>query len=268
MKSFFFIPGDHPKLEEKVRSIDADHLVIDLEDAIHANKLSEAARKVQTLNDKSVFVRPRLEGRVDGQDATFIDLLNAGFRNFVIPKFQTAADLAEVERALRKRVIFDEQIVLLIENPRALINLQKILSETKLNVIGLAFGSQDFCAESNMKHDETTLLVPRFMIACMASMFELMAIDIACMDIFNDQRFASELEAAKGLGYDAKFAIHPRQLSIMKKTSLEVRDYEEAQKVVAEYERLNSPAVFVFNGQVIEPPHIKKLYKILNRDGK
>ncbi|MBK6345987.1 MAG: hypothetical protein IPF68_08600 [Bacteroidales bacterium] len=46
LKSYFFIPGSHPRLIEKLESIQADVLIIDLEDSISATELDSIIGKL------------------------------------------------------------------------------------------------------------------------------------------------------------------------------------------------------------------------------
>lgn len=265
MKSFFFIPGNHPKLEEKLSSIKADTLIIDLEDSVGEDEVVRVLERIKTIRDKATYVRPRLF-----KDDTFLvqtlkDLLKFGFRNLIIPKFESIDDLRKVEVTLSSLSITDEKIILLVENPRAYHFLKDIITQTKLNLVGLAFGSQDYCNETGLKHDLELLNVPRFTISSMAKAFNLTAIDIACMDVKNEEVFLKELELASDMGFEAKFAIHPRQLNLIKNHKIYSEiEIKEAQEVIDEFQRLDKPSVFVFNGKAVEPPHIQEYLKILN----
>lgn len=265
MKSYFFIPGNHPKLEEKLISIKADTLIIDLEDSVGEDEVVNVLEKIETIENKGIFIRPRLFKEDVFLEQTLKDLLKFGFRNFIIPKFETIDDLRKVENTLSDLSITDEKIILLIENPKAYHFLKELILQTKLNLVGLAFGSQDYCNETGLKHDLDLLTVPRFNISSMAKAFNLTAIDIACMDVKNDEVFLKELELASDMGFEAKFAIHPRQLNLIKNHKIySDREVEEAQEVIDEFERLNQPSVFVYKGKAVEPPHIQEYLKILN----
>lgn len=265
MKSYFYIPGNHPKLEKKLKSIKADTLIIDLEDSVGEDEVVNVIQKIGKVEKKAIFVRPRLFKEGVFLEQTLKDLLKIGFINFIIPKFETIDDLREVENTLSNLSITDEKIILLIENPKAYHFLKEIILQTKLNLVGLAFGSQDYCNTTGLKHDLDLLTVARFNISSIAKAFNLTPIDIACMYVKNDEIFLKELESASDMGFEAKFAIHPHQLNLIKNfkiySELEVK---KAQEVIDEFKRLNQPSVFVFKGKAVEPPHIQQYLKILN----
>jgi len=266
MKSYFFIPGNNPKLKEKLKSIEADVLIIDLEDSVGEEEVVNIIQNIRTIENKAIFIRPRLFKEDVFLEQTLKDLLNSGFRNFIIPKFETIDDLRIVENTLVNLSIKDEKIILLIENPKAYHFVKELILQTKLNLVGLAFGSQDYCNETGLRHDLDLLQVLRFNISSVAKAFGLVAIDIACMDVKNDDAFHKEMRLAVDMGFEAKFVIHPHQLDLLKNyriySDIEVK---QAQEAIDEFERLNKPSIFVFNGKLVEPPHIEQYLKILKR---
>jgi citrate lyase beta subunit len=266
LQSYFFIPGNHPRLSEKLETIQADFLIIDMEDSISPSEIDFVLDRITKLDHKpNLFVRPRLFERSDPGLTLFGKLLERGFRNFVIPKFRNSGDLFQLEKYTDQLSITGLNLILLIENPESLFSLQDILRNTHLNISSIGFGSQDFCNEAGMEHKSELLKIPRFMISGIAKAFSKMAIDIACMDISNDETFVKEMEEAEVMGFNGKFMIHPRQLLLSKNHSryseLEV---QEAERILAEFERLDRPTVFVYRGKAVEPPHIHNYQKIIN----
>lgn len=266
IQSYFFIPGNHSKLFDKLETTQADFLIIDIEDSISQNDFNDVLNKIVTIQNKhSLFVRPRLFDGLNPAETTFKILLKSGFRNFIIPKFICISELIQLEDCIIELSVSDVKVILLIENPQALFSLQEILLKTKLNVVGIGFGSQDYCNETGMKHTTELLKYPRFMISGIAKAFGKTSIDIACMDIRNDEIYLKEIEDAESMGFDAKFVIHPRQLELIRNYKFHSdNEIFEAATILAEYERLGKPSVFVFNGRAVEPPHISNYRKIIN----
>ena len=60
--------------------------------------------------------------------------------------------MQEIERHIGHEYLEKCEFILLIENPNSLIYLKEILQETNLNVVGLGFGSHDYCLETGLKH--------------------------------------------------------------------------------------------------------------------
>lgn len=266
IRSYFFIPGNHPRLYEKLKTIDADKVIIDMEDSISQNEFNVVLEKIIRIENKqNILIRPKLFDVQIPIEFTFNSLLKSGFRDFIIPKFRTITDLKILENIIESLNIEDSRVILLIENPESLFTIQNILRETRLNVIGIGFGSQDYCNETGMKHDEIFLRYPRFMVSGIAKAYNKIAIDIACMNITNKDVFQKEIIDAEHMGFDAKFIIHPLQLKLLKMHKIYTEtEVNEAEEILHEYNRLGKPAVFVFEGKAIEPPHLRNYQKILN----
>lgn len=268
LNTYFFIPAQHPKLFEKLKTIKADHLIIDLEDSIAENEEEDSLDKICALQMKeNYWVRPRLTSNTHIRKKQFDFLLQKGFRNFIIPKLRNQKQFFEIEDILKNRNIEETNFIVLIENAEILENINHILSRKILNVCGLGFGSQDYCTETGMNHNLDYLRIPRFQIMNIAKAHYIECIDIASMDVEVKSTFEAEVVDAYNMGYSAKFIIHPKQLDYIKK----YRHYSEeelnrAKDILLEYEVLGKPALFKKDGQLIERPHIEFYRKLLKNN--
>ncbi len=266
IESYFFIPGNHPSLDKKIETIKADNLIIDLEDAVSTIEISDSVNTILCLASKeTVWIRPVVfeDGRLEFD--LLRKLLDSGFRNFVIPKARKLNQLSRLEESISDNILNEISIILLVENPECLLNLHQIITETRLNIVGIGFGSQDYCTETGMRHNFDFLRVPRFQIMNIAKACGLACIDIACMDTSAGEIYKNELKEAFEMGFDGKFLIHPNQLKVLNEFPFINSDQiEEANSILNEYQRLSRPAVFVFKNKAIEPPHIKNYLKIID----
>lgn len=265
IESFFFIPGSHSKLKEKIANIRADYLIIDLEDAVLKSSIQSALEVLNSLNNKEKFwIRPVLFESDKEQFGTIKELLKQGFRNFIIPKIRNLNQLKSLESFIGNSILHELKIILLVENPECLVNLNEIIVHASFSIEGIGFGSQDYCTETEMKHTLELLRIPRFQIMNTAKAHGIKAIDIACMDSNAGDVFEYELKEAFEMGYDGKFLIHLKQLSKLKSFPYyTVEEVIEAESILKEYARLQKPAVFVYNNRAVEPPHIKHYCNIM-----
>lgn len=265
INSFFFIPGNHPKLNVKIETVKADYIIVDLEDAVFNSDISFLYDSLASVKNKSeLYIRIRLFLKPEVSVDELERCIELGFRNFVIPKYETLEDLKMIERVIEKRKV-NCKIILLVENPKALVFLQDVLETTSLNVIGIGFGSHDYSLISGIKHDKYYLDFPRFQIATIAKAFNKISIDIASMEINDTDQFLNELKSAYDFGFDGKFIIHPKQLTLLDNFNYHSEsELSLAYEILAEYKKKEFPSVFVFKGKTIEQPHIKYYKKILN----
>lgn len=266
IESFFFIPGSHSKLKEKLATIKADYLIIDLEDAVLKTSIQSILYELKQIDSReNIWVRPVLFENNKEQFATFKELLNQGFRNFIIPKIRNLNQLRSIESFIGNSILNEVNTIILVENPECLLNLNDLIVNASVKIQGVGFGSQDYCTETGMKHTLDYLKIPRFQIMNTAKAHRIKSIDIACMDSKAGHLFNNELKDAFEMGYDGKFLIHPSQLESLKKTPFYTKEeVSEAANILNEYKRLQEPAVFVYNDRVIEPPHIKYFHNIIN----
>ena len=265
IESYFFIPGSHPKLQEKIASIKADYIIIDLEDAVLKSNIQTALKALDLLKTKqTLWIRPKIFESGREQFETIKELLKQGFRNFIIPKIRNLEQLKNLESFVGNSMINELNIMILVENPACLINLNEIITKSSFDIEGIGFGSQDYCTETGMKHTLDLLKVPRFQIMNIAKANGIKSIDIACMDSKAGDIFTNELKEAFDMGFDGKFLIHPAQLEKLKRFPFYSKEeVVEAKSILNEHDRLQQPAVFVFKDKAIEPPHIKQYQNII-----
>lgn len=265
LQSYFFVPANHPNLTEKLATIKADYLIVDLEDSVAVNDRMAALKKLNGVESKNRFwVRPVVFDHPEQISVLFDELLKSGFTNFLLPKIRNLQQLKLIENKIDKYHIEKIKIIILVENPECLFNLQQIIEGTSIKIEGIGFGSQDYCTETGMKHNYEYLKVPRFQIMNTAKASGLKCIDIACMDAHAGAIFQHELQQAFEMGYNGKFLIHPAQLKGLQQYPFFSNDeIKEAIDIIEAYDRLGQPTVFVFNNKAIEPPHIKNFTKII-----
>ena len=272
LKTFFFIPSDQEKFVIKVSSIDADYFVFDLEDAVAKNEAKACLERLDRLElHDNYYVRPRIEFN-DGNIPNLKmlnELINIGFRKFLIPKVSKLDELKYVQKVLMLNENYEfenNQFILLVENPLCLMNLKEIVTSKIINITGITLGSHDYTNVVGMKHTSHYLFFARNYVLNVAKAYDLIAIDIASMNISDEEGFSNECLDAFNMGYDAKFVLHPQQLEVLKKT--EYFYQEEVKNALEIYEEIKTMdldkfSVIKVNGKLYERPHLKRIMKIV-----
>ena len=96
LSSYFFIPTNKGKFIQKVSFIDADCFVFDLEDAVAKNEANACLERLNTLQLRdNYYVRPRIVyNKENNHDLKLLtDLIDIGFRKFLIPKIRVLEEL-------------------------------------------------------------------------------------------------------------------------------------------------------------------------------
>ena len=272
LKTFFFIPSDKEKFVRNVSSIDADCFVFDLVDAIAKHETKACLERLNRLElHDNYYVRPCIEFN-DGNIPNLKmlnELIDIGFRKFLIPKVSKLDELKYVQKVLMLDENYEfenNQFILLVENPLCLMNIKEIVTSKIINITGITLGSHDYTNVVGMKHTSHYLSFARNYVLNVAKAYDLIAIDIASMNISDEEGFSNECLDAFNMGYDAKFVLHPQQLEVLKKT--EYFYQEEVKNALEIYEEIKTMdldkfSVIKVNGKLYERPHLKRIMKIV-----
>lgn len=270
LKSYFFIPANRADFISKIDRIKADYFIFDLEDSINNSIYDESINILRSVKKESnYFVRTKFFEEKRFLSKSIDDSIELGFNNFVIPKLDEVLQILEIEEYLLKNFKNDFEkysFILLVESPKALMFLKEILLSTKLNIIALALGSHDYCQNIGMKHQLKNLDFARQFVLNIAKAFNIIAIDIASMEISNSQYFEEEVKSAFEVGYDAKFILHPKQLKVLTNfvyyNSSEIREAKEIMKIVEETD-MEKFTVIKVGSKLYEKPHLKRFLNII-----
>ncbi len=274
LKSYFFIPANSSKFISKIDSLASDYFILDMEDAISDNETELAFHNLETITiQENYYVRPRVFSSKNGQlDLSIMEkLLINGFSNFVIPKISEGSELAAIKDCIvssSKTDINDIRVILLVENPKCLLNINNIIESNILNIVGLTLGSHDYTNVMGMKHTHENLNFSRHLILNTAKANNIEAIDIASMNIY-DLEFGEECKSAFQMGYESKFILHPTQLKILKSAEYySPNEVEEAKLVYSKILNMGSKdfSLVKINGKVFEKAHINRINNIIEWD--
>ena len=266
MSSLFFIPASRTDFIKKMDAFSVDYLIFDLEDAVSDSDLRGSLENLERLDIKeNFFVRPRisfLNGRMVEVDLVK-KLLGMGFKSFVLPKISTLDELELFANVASGR---DVNVCLLVENPKMLLNLEATLESRVLNIVAVGLGSHDYCNVVGARHSRENLLYPRQHLLTVAKAYNVMAVDIASMNIESEELFEQECIDAHGMGFDAKFILHPRQLNVLNHAKYFTK--EEVEEAFAVFEQLKGIeesdfSIVKVGERIFEKAHIRRIKNIV-----
>ena len=267
MIPFFFVPASKIDKVSSVLKLGVKHLIIDFEDSITHQQRIDLKHKIPNLdNYKNYWYRvPLRDSFKDEIDkGFFIELCKLGVTNFVLPKLK---DKQEVDHVFNS-ISVGFNIILLIEHPKLLLELEEVMKDSNCrNIIyGFGLGSHDLVNELNANYSLEVLAYPRQKLKFIAAAYQKLAIDIASMDIRNKIKFEQELFSGTNFGYDAKFIVHPMQYQWLLEILEKAPDYLWAKKIRDRLEQDNTDhEPFKMDGEIIEKPHIQRALNILEK---
>ena len=209
---WLFCPADRPERFEKAAAA-ADVVILDLEDGVAA-KDREAAREAlvaSRLDPQRTVVRINPSATADHQ----LDLDALSRTEY------TAVMLAKTESAEQVRDLAPREVVVLIETPLGALEVGELARME--NAFAVMWGAEDLFAvtggTANRWPDGSYRDVARHVRSqslLAAKAYGKMALDSVYLDIKNLDGLRAESDDAVAVGFDAKVAIHPTQVAVIR----------------------------------------------------
>lgn len=272
MVTFFFIPATKIDKIKQIESLGVDEIIIDFEDAVLEKDRLILFENVQDISDFSHFWY-RIPLRNNFTDEISFDLLLAflkvGVRKIMVPKLISKRDYEILHNVIKEFI--DIEIILLIEHPRFLIECNQILQDVELEkyIKAIGLGSHDLLTFIKSEHTPEQVAFPRMKSLYLAKAYNKIAIDIASMNIGKKEDFEDELRFGFEYGFDAKFFVHPQQISWFQSFHIVENKQLYWAKNILEFlpENYLSKEMepFVVNNQIIEKAHVEKALAIIKK---
>ncbi|MBK0400700.1 CoA ester lyase [Limibaculum sp. M0105] len=272
-RSVLYMPGSKARALEKARSLAADALILDLEDAVAPAEKAAARGMVAEATRAGGFGPREVVIRINGLDTEWgaEDLaaaVAAGPDAVLIPKVESAAMVQDV--ALRfERLGADPRtrIWAMMETPLGMLNAAAIAGAHPL-LACLVMGTNDLVKDLRAQHTETRLPVITGLGLCLLA---ARAHGLAIVDgVYNAFRDAEGLRRAciqgKELGMDGKTLIHPDQLAVANEVfAPSDADVAQARAYVEAFAAAEArgEGVAVVDGRIVENLHVENARRLL-----
>ena len=240
-RSVLYMPGSNARALEKARSLGADALILDLEDAVapDAKELARAqvceAVKARGFGKREVVIRVNALSTAWGAD-DLAAATAAGPDAILVPKVSTAQDLAAAEAGLGGARV---ALWAMVETPLAILNAGQIAGAGG-RLACLVMGTNDLIKEFRASHtqDRLNLAAALGISVAAARAYGLAIVDGVYNDINNSDGFYELCCQGRNFGFDGKTLIHPSQIEPCNKIFAPSADeVEAARKIIAAFER-------------------------------
>lgn len=279
LRSFLFVPGNRPRLLAKARTLEADALILDLEDGVppeeKARAREEVAAALQAGFPPSQVVWLRVNGPASGLlDEDLARAFHPRAQGLCVPKCESAAEVVAVDtrlRILEDRYGVDRgalRLLPMVESARGVVAAPEI-ARASSRVWGIAFGAEDFTADLGVQRTREggELDFARGVVAASARAAGVEAVDGIYADFHDEPGLRADTARAKRAGFTGKMVIHPAQIvpvhEVMAPTPEEVA---WAQRVVAAFEegRRVGSGVVVVDGAMVDRPVVLRARRVLD----
>lgn len=220
-RSVLYMPGSNTRALEKARSLPADALILDMEDAVAPEAKEDARAKVVAAVKEGGYGKREIIIRVNGLDTPWgMDDIKAAVAAkpdaILVPKINSPEDVMRADQALSAaEAAQDMQLWCMIETPLAILNLQAIAAKaasTRMSV--WVMGTNDLAKELFSAHTPARIpmLTSLGLSLLAARAYGLVALDGVHNDIKDEAGFVAICEQGRDMGFDGKTLIHPDQL--------------------------------------------------------
>jgi citrate lyase beta subunit len=284
-RSVISVPAHREKMVAKALSLDADVIMLDLEDSVPVDQKDEARKLAVSILHGANPGGKVLSCRINGMDTPFayrdlVDIVEAAGQfvdTIVLPKVNDPAEVKAVDYFLTQielRMGLDRRIGLepSIETALGMMRVEQIAFSSP-RIEALVFGIADYSASLTMPgggisgHGERDPLYPgdRFHFALGRMVMAAKAAGVAAIDApFGDYKDPEGLRysclASAGLGYDGKWVIHPDQIAIANEVySPREADVVRSARILEAYERGRAAGVgaIALDGKMVDAASIR-----------
>lgn len=266
-RSVLYMPGSNERALEKAKSLPADGLILDLEDAVAPDVKDEARAAVCAAVLAREYGRREVLVRTNGQDTAWgaADLEAAGKAGpdgVLIPKVNSAADVETASRVLDEAGAADGVTLwVMMETPLAILNAREIAATARrTRLAGLVMGTNDLAKEMHGRLEKGRVPFMGMLTTCMlaARAYGLAILDGVFNDLDDDRGFAEECRAGRDIGFDGKTLIHPGQIETCNSVFAPSDDeLQRARRIVAAFEEPENrdKGVIRMDGHMVELLH-------------
>mmetsp|Transcript_8632 Transcript_8632/g.14538 ORF Transcript_8632/g.14538 Transcript_8632/m.14538 type:complete len:296 (+) Transcript_8632:90-977(+) len=275
-RSALYIPGSNARALEKARSLPADVLIFDCEDAVNPDKKLIARTNIVNSINAGGYGSRELVVRVNSISSEWghEDLLSTAFAGadaVLLPKAEqveyvegVSAVLAE---AARDRPITLPAIWCMIETPLGVLRADNLAGLPQVEC--LVAGTSDLSADlrcDGLWNQRAALIPSLSRIVLAARAHGKAVLDGVHLDLDDDKGLLAACEQGCRLGFDGKTLIHPKTLSTANTTFAPSDDeVTHARRVIeahAEAVRFGS-ALVVLDGKLIEELHVRAALRLV-----
>ncbi|RLK54647.1 HpcH/HpaI aldolase/citrate lyase family protein [Actinokineospora cianjurensis] len=267
-RSVLYMPGANERALEKAKTLDADALILDLEDSVSPDAKVDGRDRVCAAVASREYGPREVTIRVNGLDTPwFTDDVHAAAAvspdAIVVPKVNAVADVRRIEDA----VPADIPIWAMIETPIAMLHAYEIASASPRLTV-LVLGTNDLAKELHAEHvpGRGPLLTSLSLALLGARAAGKTILDGVYNDVKDLAGFAEECTQSRQLGFDGKTLIHPSQLDPCNEVfAPSEAEIAHARKVIAAFEEAQAAGkgVATVDGKMIENLHVSNAHRVL-----
>ena len=273
-RSVLYMPGSNPRALAKARSLAADGLILDLEDAVAPDAKQEARQQVLAALAEGGYGRREILVRVNslatpwGQ-ADIVAAAGSGADALLIPKVESADMVRQVE-AVMNAAGAPPTLALwcMIETPRGVLRVAEIAESTP-RLAGLVMGTSDLAKDLHCAHtpDRQPMVTALGLTLLAARANGLAALDGVHLDLDDEDGFAAACHQGRAFGFDGKTLIHPKTIAAANQVfAPSAEELAWSRRIIAAHAEAAAAGngVVVVDGRLVEQLHVENARRLVD----
>ena len=281
-RSLMFVPAHNERLMDSATRVNADVLLLDIEDSVQPVQNKQIARDniLRYIDEgklKNRVLFPRVNDRESGELLKDVYQLTVdGIEGFMYTKAKKGEDIYFFSKLL-ETIEYEKgfplgtfKIIALIETASAVMNIQDICGTSTNRLIAVAFGCEDFMTNLGGKHDGDgqSIFTPRAMIAMSAKANGIIPIDTVHVKVHDLEDLEKNLILARKLGFEGMLVLNPKELPLVHQyfsPSQEEIAWAKEMLKLSDEAIASGKGVAVKDNKFIGPPMVKMAKDILSK---
>ena len=272
-RSVLYMPGSNARALEKGRTLAADGLILDLEDAVAPDAKEMARQQIGAALKAGGYGARELIVRVNGLESPwgYDDIVAAagfGADAILLPKVESAGAVHQAETIMEASGAPQAlSIWCMMETPLGMLHAEEI-AEASPRVGALVMGTSDLAKELYAAHTRDRLPMITALGLCMlaARAAGIAILDGVHLDLADDEGFAYSCRQGKELGFDGKTLIHPKTIDVANEVfGPSEEEVEWSRTIIAAHAEAEKEGkgIVVVDGKLIENLHVLNAKRVV-----
>jgi len=262
-----YMPGSNARALAKGRTVPADALILDLEDAVAPDAKALGRQQIADAVREGGYGGRELIVRINGLDTPWgqddlAAVATCGAHAILLPKVESAAMVQELEAAMVEAgAPATLAIMCMMETPLGILRAEEIATASE-RVTALVMGTSDLVKDLHAAHTPARLPVLHSLshVLLVARAHGLAALDGVHLDLSDDAGFAASCRQGRELGFDGKTLIHPKTIVAANAAfSPDEAEIAFARRIIVAHAEASAQGlgVVVVDGRLIENLHVQ-----------
>ncbi len=271
-RSVLYMPASRASALEKAKSLPADALIFDLEDAVAPDAKDEARAMACAAAASGEYATREIVIRANGLGTPwgYRDIAAAaksGAAAILLPKIESAAMLVQASQVMDEAGAPAEMALwAMVETPVAMLQVQDIARHPRLAC--LVMGTSDLAKDLQAVHTRDRLPFVTGLGLCLlaARAYGLAILDGVHLNLADDAEFEEHCRQGREMGFDGKTLIHPKQVEPANHAfAPSDEEVEDARRIVAAHAEAEAKGqgVVLLDGRLIENLHVEGAHRTL-----